>query len=82
MVRMVPCCKPLLLYSLSQLLCSPSLEIQIGIESRRSDVSVTYNGVWDVGGVGVGRSGVLPAQLVLSVVESWQVGHGVGIQAV
>jgi|EP01047_Picozoa_sp_COSAG01_P043037 hypothetical protein len=29
---MVPCCKPLLLYSQSQLLCSPSLEIQIGIE--------------------------------------------------
>jgi hypothetical protein len=41
MVRMVPCYKPLLLDSQSQLLCSSSLEFQIGIESRRSDACVT-----------------------------------------
>eukprot|EP01047_Picozoa_sp_COSAG01_P055782 COSAG01_NODE_6247_length_3771_cov_379.905229_6_plen_155_part_00 len=43
MVRMLLCCKPLLLYSQSQLLYSSSLEFLIGIESRRSDSKLQWS---------------------------------------
>eukprot|EP01049_Picozoa_sp_SAG25_P000703 SAG25_NODE_25_length_21717_cov_29.421778_16_plen_123_part_00 len=45
MVRMVPCCKPLLLYSQSQLLCSPSLEIQIVGDNCKSLHTVCCFGI-------------------------------------